>query len=412
MTTSGGLAVMGVDKADSAGVDLPALSRQTQNDLRALVPSFGTVGNPLDITAAAQRDPALFRDCVATLCREPGFSVLLIAVPYAQKSLAEQRAQLICEAARNSPIPVAVAWMNEALDCPASRIYESDENVALFRSMKRAMETIHAWQWRDALRVSRVGKSAARLSDPKALDVVRPVLEAAARDGRALSERESKLVLQEYGVRTTNDQFATNRSQAIKAANEIGFPVVLKVESADILHKTDAGLVILGLETDEAVGDAFDSVMAQARDHFPEARVQGVVVQEMVPQGTEIIVGAKYEPGLGQVLMFGLGGVYVELLKDVAFALAPVAANHVLAKLAKLKGSALLRGYRGTSAVDLELLVDQIARISEFVAEAGDLVTELDVNPILARGDGATAVDAVVILNHPDNEPTQGETHA
>tara|TARA_R110002110_G_scaffold206054_3_gene418213 strand:- start:1284 stop:3464 length:2181 start_codon:yes stop_codon:yes gene_type:complete len=412
MTTSGGLAVMAVDEAESAGVDIPPFSKQTPNDLRAIVPSFGTVANPLDITAAAQRDPDMFRDCVVTLCNETVFSVLLIAVPYAQTIVAEQRAQLICEAARNSPIPIVVAWMNEALDCPASRIYENDENVALFRSMTRAMEAIRAWQWRTAVRISRLEPSAKRLSHPKAFDAVHPVLVDAAKNNRALSERESKLVLKEYGVRTTREQLAKNRSQAIKIAEAIGFPVVLKVESADILHKSDAGLVVLDLRTAKAVGDAFDSIMARASEGFAEARVEGAVVQEMVPQGTEIIVGAKYEPGLGQVLMFGLGGVYVELLKDVAFALAPVATSRVLTKLKELKSAALLRGYRGTPGVDLDVLADQIARISEFVADAEDLVSELDVNPILARIDGATAVDAVVIPNQFARKLDQGEVHA
>lgn len=412
MTTSGGLAVMAVDKADYAGVDLPQLSEQCQSALRALVPSFGMVGNPLDITAAAQGDPTLFRDCIAALCNEPGFAVLLIAVPYAQKIVAEQRAHLICEAARGSSIPIVVAWMNEALDCPAARIYENDENVVLFRSMTRAMEAIRAWKWREALRVKSLERSMARLSPPEAFDVVRPMLEDAVRDGRALSERESKSVLRAYGVETTQDRFAASRFEAVQAAEAIGFPVVLKVESTDILHKTDAGLVILGLENPEAVAEAFDSVMARTREAFPDARVQGAVVQAMVPPGVEIIVGAKYEPALGQVLMFGLGGVFVELMKDLAFALAPVAPDQVVAKLTELKGAALLRGYRGTPAVDLDVLANQIARISEFVADAEDLVAELDVNPIFARGDGAIAVDAVIIPYVAANEQAQGRTHA
>jgi len=412
LTTSGGLAVMAVDEAETAGVEIPPFSEQTPNDLRAIVPSFGTVANPLDITAAAQRDPALFRDCVVTLCKEKEFAVLLIAVPYAQPIIAEQRAELICEAARSSPIPIVIGWMNEALDCPASRIYENDENVAFFRSMTRAMEAIRAWRWRDALRISRLEPSAKRLSPANAFAAVRPVLVDAAKNNRALSERESKLVLQEYGVCTTKEQLAINRSEAIQAAEAIGFPVVLKVESADILHKSDAGLVVLDLNTAEAVGDAFDTVMARAGDEFADAKVEGSVIQEMVPQGTEIIVGAKYEPGLGQVLMFGLGGVFVELLKDVAFSLAPVTPNRVLTQLTDLKGAALLHGYRGAPNVDLDLLADQIARISEFVADAGDLVAELDVNPILARADAATAVDAVIIPNHTAKAVIQGKTDA
>jgi acyl-CoA synthetase (NDP forming) len=349
---------------------------------------------------------------VLTLCKEKEFSALLIAVPYAEPNAAEKRAELICEAARSSQIPIVIAWMNEALDCTASRIYEKDENVAFFRSMTQAMEAIRAWQWRDALRVSRHEPSAKRLSSADAFDAVRPVLMDAAKNNRALSERNSKLVLQEYGVRTTKEQLATNRSDAIQAAETIGFPVVLKVESADILHKSDAGLVALDLKTAEAVGDAFDTVMARAAERFAEAKVEGAVIQEMVPQGTEIIVGAKYEPGLGQVLMFGLGGVFVELLKDVAFSLAPVAKSRVLTQLTELKSAALLRGYRGAPGVDLDLLADQIARISEFVADSEDLVAELDVNPILARADDATAVDAVIIPNHTARAVIQGETHA
>ena len=189
------------------------------------------------------------------------------------------------------------------------------------------------------------------------------------------------------------------RDEAITAAKAIGKPVALKVQSADILHKTEAGAVALNARIAEEVGAAYDRIVASAKKYAPKAKVQGVLVQAMAEKGREVILGINRDPNFGPILMLGLGGVHVEILKDVAFTPVPLRHDEALALIGRLKGAALLDAHRGEPAADKSALADLIVRLSHFANDHADTIAEIDLNPVIvhAEGQGATIADALIV---------------
>lgn len=225
------------------------------------------------------------------------------------------------------------------------------------------------------------------------------IIDRARTEGRKiLTEVESKQLLEEVGVPTAHARLAATRDAAVQAARDIGFPVVLKIVSPQITHKTDVGGVKLDLKSAEDVAAAFDDIVAAARRAAPDATVEGVSVQKMAQSGIEVIVGVSTDPQFGPVLMFGLGGVLVEVLKDVAFRIIPIVPRDARQMIHDIKGFPLLEGYRGQDPADLAALESLLLRVSDFVEKHPE-VSELDLNPVFAYKDGALAVDARIVLS-------------
>jgi acetyltransferase len=201
-------------------------------------------------------------------------------------------------------------------------------------------------------------------------------------------------------VPATKEELAPSAAAAVAAAERLGYPVALKVDSPDILHKTEAGVVRLGLRDAGAVRAAYDEIMASARKHAPKAVISGALVQEMVASGIEVIVGIKYDPQIGPMLLFGSGGVMVEVYNDVALRRCPVSRAEALEMVAEVKGAKLLRGFRGKPPADIDALADALVRVSHLAVHLEGLLAELDVNPlmVLPAGQGVKAVDALVVL--------------
>ncbi len=214
---------------------------------------------------------------------------------------------------------------------------------------------------------------------------------------RGLTEIESKDMLAAAGIPVTATRLATSPDEAVAAAQEIGFPVVLKIVSPDILHKSDVGGVLLGVNDAGAVKQGFDQIVSKARAAVPGADIQGVAVQQMAKEGTEVIVGLVTDPQFGPVVMFGLGGVLVEVLKDVSFRIVPLRPRDAGAMIREIKGYPILEGVRGRPPVDVAALERLVLGVSEF-AKAHPEVVELDLNPVLAYPSGVVAVDARIVV--------------
>jgi acyl-CoA synthetase (NDP forming) len=227
------------------------------------------------------------------------------------------------------------------------------------------------------------------------------IVDCALQQGRTLlTETESKQILQDLGIATTLGHLATSAEEAIRAATSIGFPVVLKISSPDIVHKSDIGGVQLHLQHAEAVREAYGAIMQNVTEHAPQARVEGVTVQPMAKPGVEVIIGMSKDATFGPVLMFGLGGVLVEILKDVAFRIVPLHPRDAAEMIRDIKGLPLLQGYRGAPAADLAALEHILLTLSDFVAAAPQ-IKEIDLNPVYAYEHGALAVDARMLLEEP-----------
>ena len=230
------------------------------------------------------------------------------------------------------------------------------------------------------------------------MTTLQSIIDSARQEGRnILTEEESKRLLSEANIETTKIARATSRDESIQKAGEIGYPVVLKVDSIDITHKSDVGGVAVNLADADAVGQAFDQIMAAVKTNAPGASVQGVSVQEMAQTGVEVIIGMSKDPQFGPVLMFGLGGIAVEILKDVAFRIVPLEKRDAAQLIREIKGFPMLEGYRNLPKVDLANLENLIMQVSDFVSEHPE-IAEMDLNPVIAYGSGAIAADARVIL--------------
>ena len=227
-----------------------------------------------------------------------------------------------------------------------------------------------------------------------------PIIEKARSEARVfLTELESKELLGQAGINTIETRLATSRSEAASISQHLGFPVVLKIASPDIVHKYDAGGVRLGLETPEQVEKAYDEILTKVAQKHPQASVEGISVQRTAPPGIEVIIGMSKDAQFGPVLMFGLGGVWVEILKDISLRIIPVTRKDAREMIREIKGYQLLTGYRDQEPVDVSKLEDFLLAISDFV-EQNPTVKELDLNPRIAYRDGAVAVDARVILEN------------
>ena len=224
------------------------------------------------------------------------------------------------------------------------------------------------------------------------------VISNAKSQGRTLlTEIESKQVLAEAGIPVALAVLARDANEASKAAQKAGFPVVLKIVSPDLTHKSDVGGVRLGLESAADTKTAFEDIVAAVKEAQPDARIEGVAVQKMAPTGTEVIVGMSKDPQFGPVMMFGLGGIFVEVLKDVAFRIVPLEPKDASQMIREIKGFPVLEGVRGQPPADLAALEKLILKLSEFV-EAHPEIDELDLNPVFAYSDGALAVDARIVI--------------
>lgn len=224
------------------------------------------------------------------------------------------------------------------------------------------------------------------------------IFEEAKKDNRNfLYEHESKKLFGLYGMPVTKIHVAKTEDDAVLAAKRIGFPIVLKIVSPQILHKSDAGGVIVGVQDEKGIREGFNKIIKNAKNYRSDAEITGILVQEMAPKGTEIIIGSTTDPTFGPTIMFGLGGIFVEILKDVSFRVAPIDRTDASEMIKEIKAYKILEGARGMPAVDQETLVDILVKTSEMLMECPE-VKELDMNPVLAYPDGARIVDARIIM--------------
>jgi len=397
IAASGGAVVAASDMAELYGVPLPQPNQQLHDFLATKVPAFGTVGNPCDCTAAVAGDADTFLACIEAMLADEAYGTIVI--PQAGLSArTHERRKRFSVLAQKLGKPICLPFIGGWTGGPGTTEAEMDAGFGWFYSLDRCFATLAAWHRRAALIDAR------KTSGPRQLKRVSPQENASkARDliraanGRPLTERQAKAALSLYGIPVVHEQLERSAKDAAAAASFIGFPVVLKVESPDIPHKTEAGGISLNLRTEQEVAAAFDTIMANAKRYAPQARINGVLVQPMAKAGVEVMVGVKRDPLFGPLVLVSLGGVFVELLKDSVVDLAPVNREEALAMLDKLKGRDIFKGFRGAPPVNPDRLAEVIVRVSEFGADQSGEFIELDINPLICAGDECIAVDALIV---------------
>jgi len=392
LSTSGGATIMVADKAELHQVALPQPPAEVTALLRSHIPEFGSARNPCDVTAQILGNPQSLPECARAMLASDVYGALVLPHPYAYAP-GTQRLLALEAVGRDSGKPICCVWLSQWLDGPGAIEVEASPHLALFRSIDRCMATLRAWHLYGQ-RMARQAGPGSRLSDPAAAQVF--AKEAGA--GTTLTESASKRVLGAYGVPVVPERLVQSANAAVDAAEGFGYPVVLKVQSADIPHKTEAGGVRLDLRSGEAVRDAYRAILDSARAHSPDARIDGLLVQPMIRRDLELIVGGRRDPLFGPIVVVGLGGIFVELLKDSTVALAPVSPSQAREMLDRLRGRALLDGFRGMPAADIGEVSAAVARVSELLADHADTIDELDVNPLVISDGRTVAVDALIAL--------------
>lgn len=395
IAASGGAAIMAADKAELHGVSLPQPTDEVRRILEANIPDFGSARNPCDVTGQVVNNPQSMPVCSDALLSDAAYGALVMPQTLVFEMYKTRLASLAGQSKHYGKITCSVL-ISGWLQGPGTLEAETDPHIALFRSMDRCFRTLAAWHHRADLK-ARGERRLLRVSDPKAAERAARLIAGAQSD--RLTERESKQVMDLYGVPTVREIAADTVESAGAAAAALGYPVALKIESPDILHKTEAGVVALNVSSLAELHAAYDRIIHNAGQVSPAAKINGVLVQPMVQAGVEVVVGVRVDPLLGPLIVAGFGGVLVELLRDSAVELAPIDAGEASRMLRRLKGAALFEGFRGGPAVDLARLADIIVRVSEFAADQAALIAEVDINPIICAGSAMMAVDALIIRN-------------
>jgi acyl-CoA synthetase (NDP forming) len=393
LAASGGAAIMAADKAEAYGISLPQPGPAVRRILEANIPDFGSARNPCDVTGQVVNNPLSMPACSDALLSDAAYGALVVPQTLAFEMYKSRLESLGAQSEHYGKITCSVL-ISSWLQGPGTLEAERNTHVALFRSMDRCLRTVAAWHHRADLQL-RGERDVPRISSSSASSQAARLIMDAPND--RLTERESKSVLELYGIPTVRELPADSWETLLRAATELGFPLALKVESRDIAHKTEAGGVALNLRSTDELRAAYERVIANARRFSPVAKISGALLQPMVPAGVEVVAGARVDPLLGPLVVAGFGGVLVELMRDSAVELAPINAGEAMRMLLGLKGAALFGGFRGAPAVDLARLADILVRVSEFAADQQSLIAELDINPIICAGSDMMAVDALIV---------------
>lgn len=399
LTNAGGPGVTAVDALEAHDLHLAALQGKTERALREALPPAASVNNPVDMLASAT--PQQYAACLRLLLVDPGVDGVLVILPPPPMHTTAGVARAMIPIIYAADKPVVVAVMGERLIQEAVEHFRA-ARVPDYRFPERAASALAILAQR-AEALAREEATPVTVEDVDREDVSSLLRERLRSGGGYLAQDEVEQALAAYGIATPCAEMARTAEEAAAAAEQIGFPVALKVASAAIAHKSDVGGVALNVGDAAAVRRRFQEIVARAREAAPDAEVEGVTVQQMIPAGQEVIVGVVQDPQFGPLLMFGSGGVEVEALQDVAFALVPPTRDEAEQLLARTWAGRRLRGYRNVSPADREATLDVLFRLSQLAADFPQLA-EVEVNPlrVLAAGEGAVAVDVRARLEQDD----------
>jgi acetyltransferase len=395
VTNAGGPGILATDELERAGLSLARFTVETLKVLEQELPDAASASNPVDVLGDALADRYAF--ALETVAADPGVDgIIVLMTPQAMTEI-EATAEVVGKISGQSDKPFLACFMGEAKISSGITILEK-YGVPNYPFPERAAEAVRAMS--DYRRIKeRTREDYVRFQVDS--EGARKVIEKARSHGRiSIGDAEARTILESYGLRIPRSELAETPETARQIANDIGYPIVLKIASPEILHKTDVGGVKVGLKSPDEVQDAFELMVYRTQRYLPEATIWGCLVQEMAPGGgLEILVGMNRDPQFGPLFTCGLGGIYVEILKDVAFRIAPFTPNDAWEMLKELKAHTLLDGVRGKPPVDKQAIVDTLLRMAQFVQDFPE-VTELDINPLIVypEGQGAVAIDMRVIL--------------
>lgn len=393
ITTTGGGATIMAEAGAQAGLQFPSPSDSAIRQATEFLPSFAAKSNPMDVTMSGAGGG--FKKGLEVLLKDDTFDMVVGVVGTSSQFAPELGVQPILDVYPNAKKPLAAFCNPNAAE--ALRLFEKN-SIPSFRTPESCGRSLgYLFNYGEFLRRFDRKKDQKPTTDPDSL-AARRTKEILANSGRILNEYDSKRVLSAYGIHTTKEIPASDMEQAKKAARKIGYPVALKVMSADIPHKTEAGVIRLGVRTEKKLLASYEKIMNNACKFNPHAQIDGVLVQEMAKTGVELIVGMKRDANFGPVLIFGLGGIFVEIFKDVSYRILPMTLQDAREMIGEIKGSKLLDGYRGVKPLDIEAIASTLMKVATLAMDLEKEIQELDINPLIAypHGKGIKVADALI----------------
>lgn len=413
VTNAGGPGIMATDAVARSQLQLATLSPKTQTELKKKLPVTAALGNPVDVIGDAT--PERYQHALEVLFKDKEVDALVVVLTPQIMTEVKKIAKLLITLSKKYPAKtVAAAFMG------GKNIYQADQlfrkfhfpNFSYPERAVRALSRVYWYgQWKKQNHEVRITNNESS-SDPELAEGRIKKQEVAAADykkvkgifskkrkqGAKLGDAEVATILQAYGIDQPQSCLVKTEKSAVTCAENIGYPIVMKISSSDILHKTEVGGVRIDIHNSKQAKEAYNAILKNAKKKAPKAKIDGVLVMPMLSMGREVIVGAKVDPNFGHLVMFGLGGIYVEILKDVTFSVAPVSLPEARQMIQNIRTVALLTGARGEKSVDIEYLAEVIVRVSRLVTDYPQ-IREFEINPLIMNPDlGAVAVDARCIV--------------
>jgi acyl-CoA synthetase (NDP forming) len=399
VTLSGGKRGLLIDAFYSAGLNFAPLGPGASDKLARMLGPGSIVGNPLDAGFAAVVDPTVYMQSIQIMIDDPDTDIVIIdaELPKAPHELRERNLRIVNEKAASANKPVIyISTMSIGFTEFTKTLRKSLPHIAVMQGLDRAVGAIKALIEYASLR--KEVPDAASSSSASARATLERTLKGAK--GAALDEVASKKLLKAYGIPVSREEIAQTAADAVRIAGKIGFPVVAKVVSADILHKSDIGGVVLNLHTAAEVKKAFNDITARVGKLKSRPKLEGILIAQQVKADLELVVGASLDAEMGPVVLFGTGGVDIELMKDVALAGAPLDAAEARELIGRTKAGVKLKGYRGKPALHEASAVKALVGLSNLMADAGTRIASIDVNPFLINARTGVAVDGLIVLNN------------
>ncbi len=399
ITTSGGGGILVADEASDLNLDIPEMNKKTKETIMEVIPPYGSALNPVDVTAQVINEAEDFMKVLKAVVDNPDIDAVVLVLTQITGEPGLKMAEDIVKISKLTPKPITVAWTTGDLLVGDNLKVLAEGGVQYYKSPVRATRAMGLLMNYSAFRNENLSfikthtiETVPELTRKQAISIL-------AGKEQNLTEHQGKELLTLYNIPVTKEDVATSEEHAVNIAENIGYPVAIKIDSPDILHKTEAGGLLLNIGNQEELKKAYNKVLENACNYNPKAHINGVLVQEMIKGGTEVIVGVNNDPQFGPIIMFGLGGIFVEILKDVSLRVAPLNREDALGMLKEIKGYKVLTGARGKAKADIDAIAEVLVNVSRLAIDLEDHIAELDINPLLVlpEGKGVCVADALVI---------------
>ena len=402
LTESGGGGILLTERCAQEGLDVAEILGPTREQLKAVVPTLGSVQNPVDLTGQSLTNPGLVKDALEVMLAADDFDIV-VPLLLMSKATAERKTKDLLQVFEQygDRTTLMVCWPEGPKESVRSLM---QRGIFVAMTPTRCAEALHAlvsYAEFQRKRVAGTGELSEGLPADRKSKVEAIIVAARRRGLSALNEYEAKKVLEAYGIPISSEKLATTWEEAREIARRIGYPVAAKLVSPDILHKTEAGVIALDITSEQDLRKKYEEILMKGEAYRAGTRIDGVLIQEMVDvRGVETIIGVSQEPPFGPAVLFGLGGIFVEVMADVSIRVLPASAADLRAMISEIRGYKILKGARGRSPADIDAVFESLVRVARLVSEFPQSIREIDINPfiVMEKGKGARAVDALISL--------------